>query len=185
MSVIEAPPEKKSFLETWSGNDRMRHVPAVAWMLQKVDGDLRRRIALLLAPLATVPADDERRGAIDVALRAVCRGLERIAEVARQGRPGGGGNGHGPQDLPSKIQSALEQAVACLRSVDADLVGRRYPVQTFERSKAEPLYAALLVTIVALERVTALARMVDPQVDERLYEGLVNLQQPLESRPLA
>ena len=184
MSVIEAPPEKKSFLETWSGNDRMRHVPAVVSMLQKVDGDLRRRLALLLAPLATVSADDQRRAAIDVALRAVCRGLERISEVARQGRPGGG-NGHGPQDLPSKIQSALEQAVACLRSVDADLVGRRYPVQTFERSKAEPLYAALLMTIDALDRLTNVARAIDPTVDERLYEGLVTLQQPLDSRPLA
>jgi hypothetical protein len=184
MSVIEAPPEKKSLLENWSSNERMRHVPAATWMLQKLDGELRRRIALLLAPAATVAPDDSRRGPIDIALRALCRGLERLAEVARQGR-GGGSAGHAPQDLPQKIQWDLENAVSCLRAIDSDLVGRRYPVQTFERSKAEPLYAALLMTIEAMERLTEVVRAVDPRVDERLYEPLVSLQQPLDPRPLA
>ena len=181
MSVIEASAEKKPYLETWQSNDRMRHVPSAGWMLQKLDGDVRRRIALLLAPLAAVPADDSRRPPIDVALRAICRGLERISDVARPGRSAG----HSPQDLPGKILWHLENAVSCLRSVDADLVGRRYPVQTFERSKAEPLYAALLMTIDAIERLTAVVRAIDPSIDERLYESLVNLQQPMEARPLA
>src|SRR4051794_29227294 len=103
MSVIEAPPEKKSLLESWSSNERMRHVPSATWMLQKLDGELRRRIALLLTPAATVAADDPRRAPLDLALRALCRALERTAEVARQGR-GGGAAGHAPQDLPQKIQ---------------------------------------------------------------------------------
>jgi len=182
MSVIEAPTEKKSLLENWSSNERMRHVPATAMMLQRLDVELRRRIGLLLAPLATVPADDPRRAGVDAALRALCRGLERLADVARHRQ---GSNGHTPQDLASKVQWDLENAVSCLRSVDSDLVGRRYPVQTFERSKAEPLFAAFLMTIDALERLTQVVRAIDPRVDERLYETLVTLQQPLDSRPLA
>jgi hypothetical protein len=183
MSVIEAAPETKSLLETWSSNERMRHIPTTTWMLQKLDGDLRRRIALLLAPLATIPADDPRRAGIDNILRSLCRGIERIAEVAKQGRSGS--NGHAPQDLPSKIQWDLENAVSCLRSADADLVGRRYPVQTFERSKAEPLYGALLVTIEAMERLTEVVRKIDPRIDERVYETLVTLERPLDPRPIA
>ena len=183
MSVIEAAPETKSLLENWSSNERMRHVPTTTWMLQKVDGDLRRRIALLLAPIAGVPADDARRPGIDQALRALCRGLERVAEVAKHQRTGG--NGHAPQDLAAKVQSNLENAVSCLRSADADLIGRRFPVQTFERSKAEPLYGALLITIDALDRLTETVRAIDPRIDERLYEPLVSLERPLDTRPIA
>jgi hypothetical protein len=183
MSVIEAAPEAKSLLETWSSNERMRHVPTTTWMLQKVDGDLRRRIALLLAPLAAIPADDTRRPEIDHALKTLCRGLERVAEVAKYGR--GGNSGHAPQDLPSKIQWDLENVVSCLRSADADLIGRRYPVQTFERSKAEPLYGALLITIDAMDRLTEIVRAIDRRIDERLYEQLVSLERPLDPRPLA
>jgi hypothetical protein len=184
MSVIEeAPPEKKSSLENWSSNERMRHVPATTAMLQKLDGELRRRIALLLAPVATIGVDDPRRAGIDMALRALCTGLERVAEVARQNRSGG--NGHAPQEIVAKVQWDLENAVSCLRSADPDLVGRRYPVHTFERSKAEPLYGGLLRTIDAIERLTQVVRAIDPRIDERLYEPLVSLQHPMDSRPIA
>ena len=183
MSVIEVTTEKKSLLENWSSNERMRHVPATTWMLQRLDGELRRRIGLLLAPLSTVNGDDPRRAAVDAALRALCRGLERLADVARHRQ--GNANGHAPQDPASKVQWDLENAVGSLRSVDADLVGRRYPVQTFERSKSEPLYGGLLLTIAALERLTAVVRTIDPRIDERLYEPLVSLQQPLDSRRFA
>jgi len=181
MSVIEAPTEKKSLLESWSTNERMRHVPAVSWMLQKLDGDLRRRIGLLLGPAFGLPSDDPRFGQVDTALRSLCRALDRLSEVARQGR----GGGNGSQDLRSKMDAALEMAVSSLRGVDAELVGRRYPVQTFERSKAEPLYAALLMVIESLDRLTTLVRGIEPRIDERIYEPLVTLQQPLDPRPMA
>jgi len=183
MSVIEAPPEKKSLLETWAANERMRHVPPVAWILQKLDVDLRRRIDLLFAPITGLSPDDPRRGAIEPVLRSLCHALDRVAEVARQGR--GGGNGHAPQELIARIHWALEQAVACVRGVDGELVGRRYPLQTFERSKAEPLYAALLLVIDAVDRLTSIVRTIDPRIDERLYELLVNCERPLDPRPMA
>jgi hypothetical protein len=183
MSVIEAPPEKKSLQESWAANERMRHVPPVAWILQKVDVDLRRRIDLLLAPISSLPADDAHRPALEPVLRSLCRGFDRLAEVARQGR--GGGNGHAPQELIARIHWALEQAVACVRGIDAELLGRRYPLQTFERSKAEPLYAALLLVIDAVDRLTSIVRTLDPRIDERLYEPLVTLERPLDPRPMA
>jgi hypothetical protein len=183
MSVIDAPPEHKSLLETWSTNERMRHVPPVAWIEQKLDGDLRRRIGLLLGPGAGLSSDDPRRAAVDATLRSLCRALERTAEVARQGRSPA--NGHAPAELVARVHWALDQAVSCVKGLDADLVGRRFPVQTFERSKAEPLYAALLVVIVSMERLTPIVRQMEPRIDERLLEHLVTLQQPLDSRPMA
>ncbi|MGZ7041979.1 MAG: hypothetical protein ACXVH7_09335, partial [Thermoanaerobaculia bacterium] len=168
---------------SWAANERMRHVPPVGWMLQKFDVDLRRRVDLLLAPITALPPDDSHRAAIEAVLRSLCRALDRVAEVARQGR--GGGNGHPPQELIARLHWALEQAVNCLRGVDAELVGRRYPLQTFERSKAEPLYAALLLVIDALDRLTSIVRLLDARIDERLYETLVNLERPLDSRPMA
>jgi hypothetical protein len=85
----------------------------------------------------------------------------------------------------ARVHWALDQAVSCVKGLDADLVGRRFPVQTFERSKAEPLYAALLVVIVSMERLTPIVRQMEPRIDERLLEHLVTLQQPLDSRPMA
>ena len=170
-------------MESWSTNDRMRHVPPVGWILQKLDVDLRRRIDLLLAPITGLSADDLHRGAIEPVLRSLCRALERVAEIARQGR--GGGTAHALQELIARLHWALEQAVSCLRGVDADLFGRRFPVQTFERSKAEPLYAALLLVIDAVDRLTSAVRVLDPRIDERVYEPLVTLERPLDPRPMA
>src|SRR6185369_17822565 len=97
MSVIEAPPEKKPLMESWAANERMRHIPPAGWMLQKLDVDLRRRIDLLLVPITALSQDDPRRAASEPLLRSLCHALDRVAEVARQGR--GGSNGHGPQEL--------------------------------------------------------------------------------------
>src|SRR5215212_40708 len=120
-------------LETWADNERMRHVPTLAWIIEKLDVDLRHRIEAL------TPSLDETRG------RALCR----LADLGRHTRT----NGHAPNDLAARLTWAIDHAVANLRSIDANLFGRRFPMQTHERSKADPLYAALLVVV---EQVKAL-----------------------------
>ena len=93
--------------------------------------------------------------------------------------------GHAPQELPNKISWAIGQAVGALHSLDDDLFGRRYPFQTFERSKAEPIWGALLAVIDHVNRVTPLVRAVDPNIDARLYENLVKLNEPMREMPMA
>ena len=169
-----------SLLESWAQNERMRHVPGIAWLTQKLDGDVRSRIDKLWLPYADLPASDPRHPAIEHEFRALCKSLDRVADVARRTR----GN-HPPNDLGGRIKWTLDHAVANLHLADVDTFGRRLPFQTFERSNAEPLWAALLGVIQHLTRLAEQIREIDPDIDERLYEGLVKLNEPLRREPIA
>jgi|GEM_PF-543936 len=167
-------------LETWSHNERMRHIPAAAWMAQKLDGDLRRRIDALWLVYSDIAASDPRHPEMEAAFRALCRALDRVADVARRSR-----NQHPPNDLGQRISWSLNHAVGNLSAVDADTFGKRLPFQTFERSNAEPLWAAMLTVIQIVQRLVPLVRTFEPDIDERLYEGLVQLREPLRREPIA
>jgi hypothetical protein len=159
----------------------MRHVPGVEWMAWKLDVDIRRRVEKLIAPVLSLDANDPRRARIEDEFKALFRALERFADVARHSR----NNGHHiPADLGGRIGAAISHAVTSARGNDADLIGRRFPFHTFERSKAEPLYAALLVVLSVTQRIVPLVREVDSRLDERLLEGLVTLQNPVDDRML-
>lgn len=168
-------------LETWSTNERMRHVPPVGWMLEKLDGDLRRRLDTLCAPLEMLFADDVTRVEADSAIRGVAAALERVAEVARHSR----GTSHPPNDPARRLTASLEHAITSLRTLDPDLIGRRFPFQAFERSKAEPLYAAVLAALFASRRLVDAIRAIDPDIDGRLDAHLVVLEHPLSEDPMA
>ena len=172
---------RAGLLEVWSDNERMRHVPPAAWMVQKLDGDVRRRIDVLWLPYSDLPAGDPRHQAIEVAFRTLCRWLDRVSEVARRSR----GAGHPPNDLGPRVQWSLSQAMASLNAAEAATFGRRLPFQTFERSSSEPLWAAMLSMIQQLQRITDLVREIEPEVDERVYEGLVQLAEPMRRDPIA
>lgn len=169
----------KPLLETWSANERMRHLPPLDWIVRKLDGDVRRRINELYACFAALPNDHSRRPAIEEQLRCVCRALDRLADAARHARAA-----H-TNAIGDRLQASLEHAVSAARSVDANLFGRRYPVQTHERSKAEPVVGGLLVTLCNVDKLVTLIREVDPSIDERLLAGLVVLDQPLRREAMA
>src|SRR5262245_44481903 len=182
MVATEAPEKAaaRPLLETWGKNERMRHIPSVEWMVWKLDADLRRRIDKLLAPLNGLSADDPGHTAVENELRALCRAIDRFADTIRHGR-----NGQGPPELPHRVSWAIGQAVGALRSLDGNLFGRRCPFQTFERSKGEVIWGALLVIIEHVYRITPLIRALDPGIDARLYEDLVNLGEPMRQTPMA
>jgi hypothetical protein len=164
-------------LETWGKNERMRHIPPLAWIIEKLDIDLRRRIDKLMASIGSASFGESA----DIELRAVCRAIDRLADAAKYSRA----TGQAPAEIGARITWALNHAVSALGSLDANLFGRRYPFQTLERSKGEALYGALLVVIDHVHRLTTLARRGDPHIDERLLEGLVVLQEPLREQRMA
>ena len=170
--------EHVSLLERWSANERMRHVPQLPWIVQKLDGDLRRRIDLLW----NVYANDPHHEAIEKEFRGLGRCLDRVADCAKRTR---NNHHHPPAELGQRLRWSLNHAVSLLNSVDADTFGHRYPFHTFERSHSEPLWAAMLAVIDHVKRLTELVRPLDPSLDEKLYEGLVTLQTPLDPRPIA
>jgi hypothetical protein len=181
MTVTEATTDKQaqkhSLLETLAQNELMRHVPSIEWMTTKLDGDIRRRVDILWAPVPHLSPTDPRRPAIESEFRSLCAALDRLAEVAKHIR-----NSHAPADLGSHVPWALNHAASCLRTVDPHTFGRRNPVQTHERSKSEPLYAAFLVVIQRVGSILPLVREVEPGVDEQLLAGLVKLETPLDDR---
>jgi hypothetical protein len=174
------PAPRQPLLEQWSQNERMRHVPPISWLVQKLDQDLRRRIEKLLVPYSDVASNDPRHAPIDAELRALCRSLDRVAFTAGRGR-----GGHAPNELAAKVRWALDHAIQNLSAADADLFGRRFPMQTFERSNAEPLWAATLAAIQHVHKLVDLIREIEPDIDERIYEGLVVLNEPLRREPIA
>jgi hypothetical protein len=176
-----ATDEKRSTLpplETWAANERMRHVPSAEWMARKVETDIRKRVDKVMPALLNLPGSDPRHTSLEAEFRSLCKALERLADAAK---PTARQNGH---DLPSRIDSMLTMAAANLRSLEPTAFGRRNPYHAFDRSKAEPVYAALLMVFGHLERVITLVRAIEPGIDERLQEGLVILQNPVDDRML-
>ena len=171
-----------SLLETHSHNERMRHIPAQAAMVHKLDVDLRRRIEKLWLPYSDLPASDPRHPALEAEFRAVCRAVDRVGAIARHFR----GNPHPPNDLGSRIGWTLNQTVASLNAADAETFGKRLPFQTLERSSSEPLWAAILSVIQHVQKLVPLVREIEPDIDEQLYEGLVQLTDPpMRREPMA
>ena len=175
-TVPQAAP--RPILETWGKNERMRHIPPVEWIVRRLDVEVRRDVEKMWTPFAALATEDPHHAPIEEAFRAFCRAVDRVAEVARHGRA----NVHPPADLGQRLAWGLNQAVTSLNALDPTLIGRRYPFQTFERSKAEPLYAAVLVVIRCVVRLACLVRDIDPDLDERLLEGLVTLEHPINDQ---
>ncbi len=168
-------------LEVWAQNERMRHIPPVNWMIEKVDGDLRRRIEMEVSVFDSLASADPRHQPIDEALRGICDAFDDLAEAARHAR----GPLHPPAEIAHRIPWSINTALSALRSVDASMFGRRQPFHTFERSPAEAVYGALLVVIQQVERVVPLIREIDPAIDERLNASLVRLEEPMRAEPIA
>lgn len=156
--LTEKPPGH-SLLETWGKNEKMRHVPDVAWIIEKLDHDLRRRINIL--------ASSNANEAIDAEIKTLCRLIDRLGDAAKHSRAAAVQR---QTEIAARIDTAITQAVASLQSIDPSLFGRRYPFQSFERSKAESVYGALLVVIDRVLRLTQMVRAIDNTVDERLSE---------------
>jgi hypothetical protein len=182
MTIAEATdkPASKLLLEVWGRNEVMRHVPSLEWLVGKVDGDVRRRVEKLYVSIATMHHDDPRRPAVEESARALCRSLDRLGETARHTR-----TNHPPNDLGDRMAWSVNHAVSCLNSLDPSIFGRRCPFHTFERSKSEPVYGATVAVLSHLRDLTALVRTIDPDIDGRLLDGLVTLQEPLRREPMA
>lgn len=168
-------------LETLAGNEAMRHIPRIDWMIEKLDDDLRRRIEKLMSPFIVLRHDDPHYGRLEQQFRALCTAIDRLGEMARHTR----NNQHAPHDLAARIGWSINHAVTALRGVDPETFGRRFPFHTGERSQAEPLYAALLVVIRQTTQIAAEVRTIDPDIDERLLDGLVTLENPVDDRMLS
>ena len=167
-------------LENHAENERMRHIPSTEWMLRKLEGDVRKRIDLMIDVLHALPGDDPRHAELEGALRLLCRSVDRLAEAARHGRIN-----HAPNEIAAHLHWSIDHAASNLRAVDGEIFGRRAPFHHFERSKSEPLYGAFLSVLAAIDRTLLIASAVDRGLDERLYAHLVQFETPMRQEPIA
>jgi hypothetical protein len=167
-------------LETSAGNERMRHIPTLEWMVAKLEGDVRRRLDMVLEVYHALHFDDPRHADLEGPLRSLCRCIDKLAEAARHGR-----SNHPPNEIGAHLHWSLEHAAANMRGIDGEIFGRRAPFHYFDRSRSEPIYGALLAVLSSMERTLAVARAIDPTLDERLYAHLVTLQVPMRCEPIA
>jgi hypothetical protein len=168
-------------LESHAHNERMRHIPTIPWIIQKLDGDVRHHLEKLWLPYSDLAASDPRHAPIEAQFRALCKCLDRLADIARRHRQ----HPHPPNDLGTRVSWTINQTIAALQASDAETFGRRFPFQTFERSNAEPLWATMLAVMQHVQRIIELVREIDREIDERIYEGLVQLREPLRREPIA
>jgi hypothetical protein len=177
--AAEPPPHviaHAAHLEQHAANEPMRHIPTLAWLCEKLDVDVRRRIDKMTASIDAHPAPE-----IENELRGLSRALDRLADSSKHIR----NNGHGPNEALPKLRWSLNHALSCLRLADPATFGRRAPYQTFERSKSEAMFGAFVVVLEHLGRLLEVVRPIDPRIDERLSEGLVQLIEPLREQPIA
>lgn len=167
-------------LETHAQNARMRHVPTAQWIAAKLDSDVRRRTGHLLASIGNLTPGDSHAAQVDHELRLLCRALDLVASIARHHH----GHPHAPAELTSHLRWSIDQTIGALQS-DDETFGRRFPFHTGERSNSEPLWGAFLKVLWYLRRLEDLVREFDPSIDERLLEGLVQLNEPLRREPIA
>ena len=167
-------------LETIAANERMRHIPRIEWIINKLESDVRKRADLAINVAHALSPDDARRADLEGPLRALCRAIDRAGDVVRHTR-----TNHAPNETGAHILWSIEHAVASLRTVDPETFGRRQPFHFFERSKSETLYGALLAVLCSLDRVLATARGIDPSIDEKLYAHLVSLDPAMRTDPIA
>src|SRR5258708_35901038 len=91
-------------LEIHAQTERMRHIPSTEWMIRKLEGEVRKRIELMLEVRTNLPRDDPRPVDLEGALRRLCRSVDPLAEAARHGR-----SNHGPHENGAHLHPSLAQ----------------------------------------------------------------------------
>ncbi len=171
-------------LESVETNPKMRHIPSLDWMIQKLERTLHERLEMMFGVIQSHETAETQRAEIQACLRSTGRAFEKVCETIRPARP----HHADSHDPIGYVRSTHVAAVAALRSLDVTTFGRREPFHHFDRSNSESIYGAVLSTIVHTDRLVDLVRKLDPSVDERLYAHLVNLTHPINDevkKPIA
>ncbi len=171
-------------LETVETNAKMRHIPSLDWMIEKLERTLHERLELVIGAIQGHDSDPALRMEIQSCLRSTGRAFEKLCETVRPGR-----SHHADSHDPiAYVRTTHVAAVAALRGLDASIFGRREPFHHFDRSRSECIYGAVLSTMVHTDRIVDLVRKFAPSIDERLYAHLVNLTHPINDevkKPIA
>jgi hypothetical protein len=153
-------------MEDPTTTDPMRHLPSLGGLIRKVDEGFRRRADLYYqSAFGSAHEDRDLEHEIENKLRNFTRSLARFASTA--------GRSAGPQEqdhLRVALETALNESVAALRSIDETRYGRRQPYNRFERSRWERIFSGYLEANCRLEELLPLVERLDADVRMKLME---------------
>lgn len=120
----------------------MRHIPPVEDLIRRLDLEVRKTIRAIFERGST--EKPEISAEVEVHLKRLCRSIQRVVEIARNGKPmPSAPNG----DIRGKIESAMANAVGALSALDRVRFTQRTPFHSFDRSRGETLHSAMLIVI--------------------------------------
>jgi len=129
-------------LEQFGTTERMRHIPPVEDLIRRLDLEVRKTIRAIFERGSV--EKPEISPEVESHLKRLCRSIERVAEIARHGKP----MPSSPNtDTRGKLESATANAVGALSVLDRVHFTQRTPFNSFERSRAEMLHSAVLIVI--------------------------------------
>jgi hypothetical protein len=162
-------------MEDTATTDQMRHIPSLETVIRKVDEEFRRQIDLYYqSAFGSAHDDRELEHEIESRLRTFTRSLIRLAAAA--------GRSITPQErdhLRVALETALNESVGALRSIDVNLYGRRQPFNRFERSRWERIFSGYLEANCRLAELLPLIEKLDADVRMKLMDQRSPREMPL------
>lgn len=164
-------------IEDPATTDRMRHLPSLERVIEKVDQNFRQR-ADLCYQIAFGSAHEDRDVEREVEER-LRRFIEALGDLsAAAGKRTGS---HQQDHLRVALERVLDETVAALRNIDSESFARRQPYNRFPRSRWESIFSCYLRARWKLNDLLPLVDTLDPDSSMKLLE----LESPREMPTLA
>ena len=151
-------------LENRLQNEKMRHVPPIEFMLDRIEGDYARRLRILAETIEERQDAPERAEAESQTL-AACRWMIRAAECATHSKL----NAHPSGSLRYVVGEFVRVTVEALHRIDGELFRRRMPFHRFERSEGEAVYLSFTAISFHIQRAVETVSRFDPAIHEKLF----------------
>lgn len=161
-------------IEQFGTTERMRHIPPVEDLIRRLDLEVRKTIRAIFERGST--EKPEIPAGVEAHLKRLCRSIERVVEIARNGRPM---SSPPNTDIRGKIESATANAVGALSALDRVHFTQRTPFHSFDRSRGEMLHSAMLIVIRQTRDLVDQVAQTYPAIRE-----LISATPPVEIRPI-
>lgn len=159
-------------IEQHGTTEKMRHVPPLEWLLERLRGAWRERLdklAMATISATTEPPPSEEVREAELLLRRICGWLQTLVQQIRGRRP----ERHSDSDLHVLLLYSMDQCTAALETLDSAAFRCRTPFHEFETSEGEAIYEQILIILALTGRLEEAVARFDPDISFRLMESLL------------
>jgi antitoxin component HigA of HigAB toxin-antitoxin module len=167
-------------LENRLQNEKMRHVPSIEFMLDRIEREYARQLRIVAEAIEEA-FDAPERAAAETELLAACRWMIRAAECATHSKL----HPHPPAALHNAVAEYVRVTVEALQRIDGELFRRRMPYHRFERSEGEAVYLSFTAISFHLQRAIETVSRFDRAIYEKLFGVGLDRLRPEMLQPIA